>query len=286
MWWIVFTFVSLVIGIALLWWAIAADRKRKQFLDFMEEQLASKLPRFNIARKRRFGFKIRTEEGKELELYFGELFKTAFQDPIRFEAELNQYLDQVQKKSSTMNEQLSWGKVQDFIYPMLKPRTFLFEISKQAGTADVLFSMLDENVVITYVIDLKGAVGYIFHDHLHVWNVDEEHVKKLALENLLLKTQSRSLNPAQKLIVVREGDGFDAARLLIAHKLIEKPDEHIFAAIPERDVLILAWLPNPKEHHRLSKLVLEHFVRTGYPLSVNLYRYTPDGFVPFDNSHA
>jgi hypothetical protein len=114
-------------------------------------------------------------------------------------------------------------------------------------------------VVVAIAIDLTHAYSYVSPAHLDQWKVTEELAYQQALSNLEQASagiQIHATEAPQRLLAIQTGDGYDAARLLIPamRKLaVEHLGEPCYAAVPNRDFLIMWSRSNPEEFQTLVR---------------------------------
>lgn len=96
---------------------------------------------------------------------------------------------------------------------------------------------------VTWVRDGEGSVRYLTPSDLNALGLTRLALDAMAKKNLARTTSVEMLRGGlTSLVAVRRGDSFDAARLLLVPDAL-KPGEAVQAAVPDRDLLILAPVP-------------------------------------------
>lgn len=137
------------------------------------------------------------------------------------------------------------------------------------------------DVVVAIAIDLTHAYSYVSPAHLEQWKVSADEAYERALSNLEHASagiQIHATGAPQRLLAIQTGDGYDAARLLlpVMRKLaVEHLDEPCYAAIPNRDFLIMWSRSNPEEFQTLVRAqVRQDCESQPYPLTSTVFLVT------------
>lgn len=137
------------------------------------------------------------------------------------------------------------------------------------------------DVVVAIAIDLTHAYAYVSPAHLEHWKVTEELAYEQALSNLEEASagiQIHATEAPQRLLAIQTGDGYDAARLLLPamRKLaVEHLGEPCYAAVPNRDFLIMWSRSNPEEFQTLVRgQVRQDLESQPYPLTSTVFVVT------------
>jgi hypothetical protein len=121
------------------------------------------------------------------------------------------------------------------------------------------------------VIDDPWCMTFVCRQHLRRWGRDEEDLFHLATQNLHALARARLPLPGpedDEGVLLRTGDGFDAARVLL---LDPRQSEGLLVAMPERDVL---WVgrEDGTDLGALMRLNERQASAAEHPLSRSLYR--------------
>jgi uncharacterized protein YtpQ (UPF0354 family) len=136
-------------------------------------------------------------------------------------------------------------------------------------------------VVVAIANDLPHAYSYVSPANLEQWKVTEELAYEQALSNLEEASagiQIHATEAPHRLLAIQTGDGYDAARLLLPamRKLaIEHLGEPCYAAVPNRDFLIMWSRSNPEEFQTMVRgQVRQDFESRPYPLTSTVFVVT------------
>jgi uncharacterized protein YtpQ (UPF0354 family) len=137
------------------------------------------------------------------------------------------------------------------------------------------------DVVVAIAIDLTHAYSYVSSANLHRWKVTEELAYEQALSNLERASDGIQIHASEKpqrLLAIQTGDGYDAARLLLPamRKLaVEQLGEPCYAALPNRDFLILWARSNPEEFQSMVRAQIRQDSESQpYPLTSTVFVVT------------
>jgi uncharacterized protein YtpQ (UPF0354 family) len=158
------------------------------------------------------------------------------------------------------------------LLPQVRPRSWL-EQQGAFGDSGLVHSPLGADLVTVYVIDDAKSMVFVCREHLRRWRKQVADVHALALSNLARRGPALPAS-IEEPYVVRSGDGFDAARVLLL-----EPRDGLLVAMPDRDTLWVA----PESGQDLARLmatmedVREH---APHPVSGRLYRLTDGRLEP------
>ena len=148
----------------------------------------------------------------------------------------------------------------------------------------ITFPFADE-VYSSLVVDCESGYAYIGSEDLERWGQSAIDAIEIGKRNVVLSQPAlpMSVLPGESpLVSIQTGDGYDAARVLIAAiraRLIQEltGDENgeVFAAVPNRDFLI-AWPMNVRAevHEQLRQTVAMDARRQSHPLCQRVLRIT------------
>ncbi len=122
----------------------------------------------------------------------------------------------------------------------LLPRLVLpaFLESTESLTKVVRQELPGTGLFVVYVVDGNAGVVYLAQDHLQDLGLDAAALHQRSMENLRVKWDPRVLDEvrAGRVSLVKTGDTFDAARLLLLPEHLT-PEESVLAVVPDRDTL-------------------------------------------------
>lgn len=140
----------------------------------------------------------------------------------------------------------SFDELRERVYPILKPITLLVTV-RERQLPMIVYRPFLADLIISYVIEEPSSLAYISEGHLERWGVAEHELHEQAMANLRRRTAERGEHTvtgegAQRLVIFKAQDGFDATRLLLPD-LIEPwrgqfPGSMVIG-IPNRDFLII-----------------------------------------------
>lgn len=145
-------------------------------------------------------------------------------------------------------EKLDLAEHGDRLLPRLVDGAFLAELPPDA--ADLPRTPLgDTGLLVVYVLDHDEAVAYLTRPQLEDLGLDVAALHDRALENLGRRFPAEAARRAieeatggRGLSVLKSGDSYDAARLLLLPRHLRE-GEVVAAAVPDRDTLAVAPVP-------------------------------------------
>ncbi len=159
------------------------------------------------------------------------------------------------------------------ILPQVRSAQWVSERSPAFGDATLVSRELASDLRVCYVVDDPWSMVFVCRAHLRQWGIEAEAVHKLATQNLRRLSGSSLPVPGatDEPIVVRTGDGYDAARVLL---LDPEQAEGLLVAMPERDTLWLGSTAPSSGGGLLSLMAInrEHSEAAAYPVSPTVYR--------------
>ncbi len=177
--------------------------------------------------------------------------------------------------------------VRSHIFPMLKPAAFL-------QTAGIAIAEPDKQpahrpweagLIVTLVLDTPNTVIYLRQSDLARWGVEFEELLALACDNLESVSEGLPLKmgrppdegTASAFIVMDSGDGYDAARLLLARQrdfLAEYLGPEYLVGIPNRDFLVAFTFDLAEQ---FAPIIRQDARQHQHPLTGQILLVTPDG---------
>ncbi|MCZ6542303.1 MAG: DUF1444 family protein, partial [Planctomycetota bacterium] len=168
------------------------------------------------------------------------------------------------------------------ILPQVKGIDWLRECAPAFGDSSLVHRELSTDLAICYVIDDSWSMVYVTQAHLRHWARSEDDIYHLATRNLLRLGEAQLPLPevGEDPVIVRTGDGYDAARVLL---LDPEQVEGLLVGVPDRDLL---WLgAGDIEAESLAQLMhlnAEQRDESSHPISGTLYRMHNGELLPIE----
>jgi hypothetical protein len=163
------------------------------------------------------------------------------------------------------------------ILPRLVTDSFLRQIrAEMSGEVLPALPLGVPGLSVVLVLDGETAVAYLSEGQLSAIGLTPEEGLELARQNLARSFESAIVRRALtdgSLNVVKAGDSFDAARLLLVPGALA-PGEQVVALIPDRDTLVVTSVPKDGNWSGLRKLAR---AAAGEPLWTEPLVVTADG---------
>ncbi|HSV15659.1 MAG TPA: DUF1444 family protein [Tepidisphaeraceae bacterium] len=169
--------------------------------------------------------------------------------------------------------------VKDRILPMVLPG-----VAAESYKGTVTSSLVD-GLVVAYAIDQDRTISYIPRERFEHWNISEEDLHELAINNLVTRSETLAAHAAEdddgevNLILFQTMDGYDASRVLLPtlhERLRPYLGSPFGAAIPNRDIL-LCFRNDAETVARLKAQVVEDYRQMPHQVTDQLLLITPDG---------
>lgn len=216
--------------------------------------------------------------GQEVPVSLHDLHRRHRAFPTSFSKLVREFVADTQERGLEQAWQHSFADVATTILPQIRNRSWLRERGSVFGSGALVHRDLTEDLVICYVIDDPWCMTFVCQEHLQQWGHSEQAIYHLATRNLhvLAGSDLPMPDPEDDGVLVKTGDGFDAARVL----LLDRDNvEGLLVGMPERDVL---WL-GTEEGQGLSGLMSRNEKQSqhaSHPVSPHLYRVTDGELVP------
>jgi len=222
--------------------------------------------------------------GQELPVSLHHLFQQSLTFPNSFSEMVRQFVEDAFDRGLERTWEHGFADVATSILPQIRTRAWLREHGSVFGQGALVHRDFTDDLVICYVIDDPWCMTFVCRAHLQQWGYTEDDLYHLATRNLnaLAATEVPLPGPEDDGVLVRTGDGFDAARVLLLDR--EKLDG-LLVGLPERDVL---WLGDGEKRglEGLMALNAKQARRASHPLSPTLYRVTDGELVPVKGSRS
>ncbi|NTU84635.1 MAG: DUF1444 family protein [Chloroflexales bacterium] len=200
------------------------------------------------------GIEVRGREGLNLQVHIGQsdlavsihnFYNAYAQHPSAIELVTDTLLRSL-RNYDTARTITSFDDLRERVYPMLKPITLLVTL-RERKLPMLVYRPFLADLMIAYVIEEPSSLAYISEQHLERWGLAEHELHEQAMTNLRRRTAERGEHTvtgegAQRLVIFKAQDGFDATRLLLPN-LIEgwkaQMPGNLVIGIPNRDFLII-----------------------------------------------
>jgi hypothetical protein len=237
------------------------------FLRAFAAELRERHPRLQLRGKLRGRFALVVAlDGQETAIPMQNLLRGYEQDPSRLRELVRDLAEELAQKTLEQPEHHPFAEVFDDLLPQVRSRAWIAAQGSGFSHSALVHRPLGDDLAVCYVIDDPSCMVFVCQAHLRQWRKAEEDVWQIALRNLQRRARV-PLPGGEGPVLVRTGDGYDAARLL----LLGVEAEGLLVAVPDRDVLWLA----PEGEVELEELCARNAVwnRTApHPVSPHLYR--------------
>lgn len=173
-------------------------------------------------------------------------------------------------------KKLDWPVVRDHVVVQLVKEDL-------AARIHLVRRPLVQGVAVVVVFDLPTAYGYVSEAQFRRWGVGRDEVFEQAINNLATRTRGQMGSAGEggdRVLIVGERDGYDAARILMPHLrkaaagLLGDPFR---AAIPNRDFLVMWASGNAKFSKDAGSNARRDFQAQPYPISPLVLEVWGDG---------
>lgn len=217
--------------------------------------------------------------GQEIPASLHHLFRRCTAFPERFKENLARFLDELEQDGVDHPSDHTFAEAAQHLLPQIRHRDWVSLHGGAFGDSSLVHRPLADDLVVCYVIDEPWCMTFVCRAHLRQWNRTEEDLYHLATRNLTTLAGGEVPLPEEgEQVLLRTGDGFDAARVLLLD-----PDqvEGLLVAIPERDLLWMgAQESSDAELTNLMSLNEEQVEQSHHPISQQVYRMTDGQLVP------
>lgn len=244
-WWV---WLILVLGlfVALAVTALISFRRRvrREFIAFLGEAY----PQFEVVGVRGSTLELKTPSGAIGALNLTRLYSAAAEvkgsDAAAHRPIYEQFASSLLADVEEQTRPLDPAKDLDRVMPRLVTRGFVDHVSKQTETPHRPLG--NSGLFVAYVLDHSQRVMYLTRKHVDELRLTDDQLHEQALANLRKKGGGekivRGAVEQRQLALVKAGDTYDAARLLLVPEHL-RDGEGLVAAVPDRDTLALVSLP-------------------------------------------
>ncbi len=169
---------------------------------------------------------------------------------------------------------LDFAAAAPLLLPQVRGRQWLDQ--RCFGDSGLVHRPLNDELVTVYVIDDDTNMVFVCREHLRRWRKDIGDVHNIARANLARLSQPSlsGVLPGEEPTVLRSGDGFDAARVLLLDGA-----EGLLVAIPDRDTL---WFGRADGKGLEQLMAATEAIADGaaHPVSPHVFRVTDGQLEP------
>lgn len=188
--------------------------------------------------------------------------------PDAFDSMVDRLVQDVGEVGLDRIDDHDFTSVATWILPQVKGKDWLQQ-QGCFGDAGLVHRALSDDLAVVYVIDDPHTMVFVCRAHLQRWQKSEEDVHHLALGNLqrLSRGHIGRGDVVTGPLLLRSGDGYDAARVL----LLDEQDDGLLVAIPDRDVLWVG-MEEGQDLPGLMAATQDLAAAAVHPVSAQLYR--------------
>ncbi|MBL8724914.1 MAG: DUF1444 family protein [Planctomycetes bacterium] len=219
-----------------------------------------------------FGCLLRVD-GQEVPVGLAAAFRRAEAFPSAFPAMVDSLVAEVRERGLDRVDDCEFAAAAPRLLPQVRSRQWL-EQRGCFGDSGLVHRPLHRDLVVVYALDDGQSMVFVCRAHLQRWRRTVDDVHNLALANLAARSDARQLQvPADQPVLLRSGDGYDAARAL----LLAPPQEGLLVAVPDRDTL---WFSTAAGQDLATLMATTEDLaqQAAHPVSPQLWRVTNGGF--------
>jgi hypothetical protein len=264
---------------------VTIPREVQQFLRQLDEDLRQHHPGAELRGMvpGRFAA-VLAVHGQEFPVSLHHLFRRCSAFPERFSDAVGRFIEELERDGLEEPADHEFADAAPHVLPQIRSVEWLAEHGGAFGAGALVQRKFTDDLVICYVIDDEWCMTFVCQTHLRQWGRTEEDLFHLATRNLHRSacTDVPVPEPDGEPLLLRTGDGFDAARVLLLD-----PDrvEGLLVGVPERDLL---WLGNDAGEDMASLMSMneQQSNESAHPVSTQLYRMTSGQLVPVSRSDS
>ena len=219
-----------------------------------------------------FGAVVRVDR-QELAVPLGEVFLREKAFPEAFDDTVSRLVVELREHLAATGD-LLFDEAVEAVLPQIRAEDWIRDNSPAFGDGSLVREEIFESLALCFVIDEGDSMVFVTQGHLRSWGIDLPSLKNLALANLRRLAESEGGLPEpsaqeSEACVLKSGDGYDAARVLLAlDRSVEDVDGLVFA-IPDRDTLLVG-----RKSEGLAQLMAavdEEYASAEHPISPRVF---------------
>jgi uncharacterized protein YtpQ (UPF0354 family) len=214
------------------------------------------------------------------------VFRGAILKPDSVQHQIERWaVELIRVSEGTPDEEADFEKLKDRILPAVVNEAFA-----EAASSQLVQQSFVADLKIVYALDSDRTISYIQRQVVNQWNLSDEELHEIAIDNLVKRSEAIAAQAAQNedgqidLILFQTLDGYDAARLLLP-TLHDRLKEHLgspfCAGIPNRDIL-LCFRNEDKTVSRLRGQIAKDYEQMPHQVTAQLLLVTADGIAARD----
>lgn len=258
----------------------------KRFFLRLEEELKERHPGVQLVglTSEGFGAVLRVER-QEIPVPLGEVFLRERAFPSAFPHTVDRLVNEVRAYLAAVDD-LPFDEAVQAVLPQVRSMEWVRHNSPAFGPGRILTTPLLDDLATLYVIDEPGSMVFVTEGHLEAWGTRGDFIENIAKSNLRRLAEEAGSFPIpdageDEPCVLHTGDGYDAARILLAMDESRVDDvKGLVFGIPDRDTLVVG----RKDSDLVSLMgeVGDEFGRGDHPISPRLFEVGDRALQPVD----
>ena len=214
-------------------------------------------------------------DGQETVVGLHDVYRHADVDDDAFSRLVARLIGDVREVGLDRVRDLDFASAAPMLLPQVRSRQWLDQ--RCFGDSGLVHKPMNDELVTVYVVDDDTNMVFVCREHLRQWRKDVDDVHNIARANLARRSAPSLANANAadaEPVVMRSGDGFDAARVLLLERA-----EGLLVAIPDRDTL---WVGHA-EGKGLARLMAATEAiadQAPHPVSPHVFRVTDGQLEP------
>ena len=184
---------------------------KEEFAEQITAAVRARHPHAQIKERLEFGIKLTSPEWRlEPVLFFGNPYNAYLQHPEQLQQIIDQWLQKMDAEQAHLERSTSAGgsaardtldEAKPYILPILRHASWVEETQKRMASMGTLkdrsatmsMKQLSPSLFVIYAIDLpnSNSLVYVMRYHQEDWQVSDEALHAMAIENLLKQSQDK-----------------------------------------------------------------------------------------------
>lgn len=213
-------------------------------------------------------------DGQETAVALHDVFRNAHVADDAFTRLVACMLADIREVGLDRVRDLDFAAAAPLLLPQVRSRQWLDQ--RCFGDSGLVHRRLNDELVTVYVVDDDTNMVFVCREHLRTWRKDVDDLHNLARANLVRRSQPAlaGVQSSGQPVVLRSGDGFDAARVLLLDGA-----EGLLVAMPDRDTL---WVGHADGRSLEQLMAATEAIaeNAAHPVSPNVFRVTDGQLEP------